>query len=488
MTSRKTSKPIISTASTVTDHPKYVPERDHSMSIEGNFTIAVVGDIVQTRPVSQLDEPSVKEALAPIGNADFAIGNLEQAIGDWRQFKGHHYGVGAFMIMANPTIADDLAAMGFGILSRANNRLSDFGAEGNRETDAQLRRVGIQPVGYGEHLSEARAPVYTDTAKGRIAAIGVTCNFQPGGEKAFSAAARVGNVSGRPGVNSLHVRRTITLPPKPWALLNDFVREAEYAFPLNYAIQGGLTVFDDRIQIHNNTYVPGDSASYQYTADQAEVGILMKEVRNAAAYSNFTILSLHSHHWNIDTDNPLGGFAGETNEPPDFLEELGRQAIDNGADMFCVHGPFEFRAIEIYQGKPIFYGLGSFIRQPYMQEMVPWETYSEHTFTGRHYESVNPLDTTIPDAEFLTTRTGRHPERFFQGASISCDYQDSRLKKITIDPIDLGFDGPLSDLGIPRKAGKKQAEEILQSIATYSAKYGTDVQVSNGAGVIELEN
>ena len=256
------SEPIISTASRVTDNPKYVPDRDHPMSIAGEFSIAVVGDIVQTRTISDLDDELVTAAIEPIANADFAIGNLEQAICDWRQFDGHHYGVGAFMIMAHPSIADDLAAMGFGLLSRANNRLSDFGVEGNRATDQHLRRVGIRPVGFGEHLSEARAPVYVDTAKGRISAIAATSSFQPGGEKAFSAAARIGNSNGRPGVNSLHVNRTVTLPPKAWQLLNEFVREASYAFPFNYAIQGGLTVYEDRIQILHNTYVAGDEASY----------------------------------------------------------------------------------------------------------------------------------------------------------------------------------------------------------------------------------
>ena len=488
MSKQKKPEPIISTASKVTDNPRYVPDRDHPMSIDGDFTIAVVGDIVQTRTITQLDDAAVGAALAPIRNSDFAIGNLEQAICDWRQFDGHHYGVGAFMIMAHPSIADDLAAMGFGLLSRANNRLSDFGAEGNRTTDHHLRRVGIQPVGFGEHLSAARAPVYVDTDKGRIAAIAATSSFQPGGEKAFAAAARIGISNGRPGVNGLHVTRTITLPPKAWKLLNELVREANYAFPLNYAIQGGLTVYEDRVQILHNTYVAGDEASYQYTADRMEADILMKEIRNAAAYSNFTIFTLHSHQWNIDAIDPLGGFHGETNEPPDFLEHIGKEAIDNGADMFCAHGPFDFRAIEIYAGKPIFYGLGSFIRQPYLQEYVPWETYSAHTFTGHSYASVNPLDTTIPDAEFLTTRTGRHPARYFKGASVSCEYKDSRLHKLTIHPVDLGFDGPLSDLGTPRKAGKEQADEILRSIAKHSKKFGTNVVVSNGLGIIEVES
>jgi hypothetical protein len=54
--------------------------------------------------------------------------------------------------------------------------------------------------------------------------------------------------------------------------------------------------------------------------------------------------------------------------------------------------------------------------------------------------------------------------------------------------VDLGFDGPLSDLGTPRKAGKKRAEEILQSIAMHSAKYGTKVKVSRGLGIIEVNS
>jgi len=486
MSDKQKTEPIISTSSIVADNPKYVPERDHPMSIDGDFTIAVVGDIVQTRTISQLDDPAIRTAIEPVLSADFAIGNLEQAICDWRKFDGHHYGVGAFMIMAHPSIADDLAAMGFGILSRANNRLSDFGVEGNRATDDHLRRVGIRPVGFGEHLSAARAPVYVDTDKGRIAAIAATSSFQPGGEKAFSAAARIGSSNGRPGVNSLHVSRTITLPPKAWESLNAFVREASYAFPQNYAIQGGLTVYEDRIQIFHNTYVPGEQASYRYTVDRAEADVLMKEIRNAAAYSNFTIFTLHSHQWSIDPADPLGGFHGETNEPPDFLQDLAHEAIDNGADMFCVHGPFDFRAIEIYRNKPVFYGLGSYIRQPYQQDYVPWETYSAHTFTGHNYDSVNPIDTTVEDAEFLTTRTGRHPARFFRGASVTCDYKDSRLQKLTIHPVDLGFDGPLSDLGTPRKPTAKRADEILSSIEAHSAKYGTTVQVLDGLGVVEV--
>jgi hypothetical protein len=122
-----------------------------------------------------------------------------------------------------------------------------------------------------------------------------------------------------------------------------------------------------------------------------------------------------------------------------------------------------------------------------MQEVVPWETYSEHTFVGRRYDSVNPLDTNVEDAEFLTVRTGRHPARYFKGASVNCEYTDSRLERITIHPVDLGFDGPLSDLGIPKQADEQTALVILKSIGEHSKKYGTHVDVSNGIGTIVID-
>ncbi len=486
MSDKDKSKPVIDLSSKVTDNPKYAPERDHPMSVKGKFTVAVVGDIVQTRPITNLDDEDVKAAIAPIKNSDFAIGNLEQAIGDWRQFEGYEYGVGAFLIMSKPEIADDLAKMGFNVLSRANNRLSDFGVEGNRETDRHLRRVGIEPVGFGEHLSQARCASYKDVPKGRMSAVGVTSNFQPGGEKAFLAGARIGNANGRPGVNGLHVSRTITLPEKAWKLLNEFVVEANYAFPLNYPIQATLSATEEKVQVLHNNYVLGDKAGYSYKANREQVDSLMKEVRNAAAYSNFNVFTIHSHQWMIDPDDPLGGFHGETHEPPDFLVDLAHEAIDNGCDMFCVHGPFELRAIEIYKGKPVFYGLGSFIRQPYQQDIVPWETYSAHTFIDRHYPSENPIDTKIEDAEFLLTRTGRHPARYFKGASITCDYEDSILAQITIHPVDLGIDGPLSDLGIPKVADQQVAMELIDKIAEQSTAFGTEIEFKNGLGIIKV--
>ncbi len=486
MSSKKSPKLIHSTSSKVTNHPKLDFDRDLPMSVPGDFNVAVVGDVVMTRPIAQLGDERVQAAIDPIRTADFAIGNLEQTIANWREFEGHHYGIPAFLIMADPLVADDLAEIGFTILSRANNRLSDFGVEGNRETDAHLRRVGILPVGYGEHLSEARAPVYADTERGRIAAIGLTSSANHGQDRIFGAAARIANSNGRPGANHIRVSRTVKLPADAWERLKQFVMEHDYAFPGPFVIQPTVTVFEDRFRLHNEWYEKADEPGYSYAVHPDDLSDVLRSTRNAAVFSNFTIVTIHAHQWTIDPSDPKGGLAGETPSPPDFLIGLAHDAIDNGADLFCVHGPFDLRAIEIYRGKPIFYGLGSFVRQVYMQEVVAWETYRRFEFGEQSLETVNPYATDTTDAELLATRTAKHPAHYFEGATATCRYSDSKLTEITLHPIDLGFDGPLSDLGTPRSASLEVAGRILKRIADNSSAFGTTLEIRDGQGIVKV--
>src|SRR5205085_4489224 len=44
----------------------------------------------------------------------------------------------------------------------------------------------------------------------------------------------------------------------------------------------------------------------------------------------------------------------------DYMTEIAHAAIDAGADTVIGHGPHYSLPVEIYRGKPIFYGLGSF--------------------------------------------------------------------------------------------------------------------------------
>jgi len=44
----------------------------------------------------------------------------------------------------------------------------------------------------------------------------------------------------------------------------------------------------------------------------------------------------------------------------DYMSEIAHAAIDAGADIVIGHGPHYSLPVEVYRGKPIFYGLGSF--------------------------------------------------------------------------------------------------------------------------------
>ena len=43
-----------------------------------------------------------------------------------------------------------------------------------------------------------------------------------------------------------------------------------------------------------------------------------------------------------------------------YMRDIGHAAIDAGADIVIGHGPHYSLPVEVYRGKPIFYGLGSF--------------------------------------------------------------------------------------------------------------------------------
>ena len=67
-----------------------------------------------------------------------------------------------------------------------------------------------------------------------------------------------------------------------------------------------------------------------------------------AALRRETDLVVASCHWGL----------GE--EVLDYMTEIAHAAIDAGADIVVGHGPHYSLPVEVYRGKPIFYGLGSF--------------------------------------------------------------------------------------------------------------------------------
>ncbi|TJX40232.1 MAG: capsule biosynthesis protein CapA, partial [Mesorhizobium sp.] len=84
--------------------------------------------------------------------------------------------------------------------------------------------------------------------------------------------------------------------------------------------------------------------------DQASASIHLSAIRQAAAQGDFVIAYLHHHHWEPGWQ-----------DVPRWVQAFARTCIDAGANLFVSHGAPVLQAIEIYNGSPVFYGLGNFL-------------------------------------------------------------------------------------------------------------------------------
>src|SRR5258705_7006064 len=181
------------------------PQRELTMSMADGFTLAAVGDCIIARPVSQT--PGFASVGRIIHDADSAFGNFEgTAIDLSRTPAVPQAEFGGVWIIGSPSVAKDLKAIGFDVMSRANNHATDWGLEGMRQTSRALDEAGIVHAGVGEHRAAARAARYVDTDKGRVALISIASTFTAPSRSAPPA----GQAPGRPRVKA---PRTTRAPP-----------------------------------------------------------------------------------------------------------------------------------------------------------------------------------------------------------------------------------------------------------------------------------
>lgn len=454
----------------VVDH-----DRDIRTTIDGNFTIAAVGDVVALRPTANLDDSAVQEVYSILREADVAFGNLEFTIAEPAKVMDYHDGH-LFQALAKPEIADDLRSIGFDLMNFANNHTTHFGIGGMRETIGHMERVGIVTAGWGERLSEARGAKFLDTPSGRIGFLGITTNSK-------SDARRAGDDSpGIPGANPLHTQRTVTVSQEAFDALRKAKASSPQLFPDEFPITSPIAYRDDgdRIKIYKEFYVAGDHAHFSYEITPDELESYAREIRNAKYLSDFVVANIHSHHWQVPPDAEHSGHESRT--PPDFLVELAHTAIDNGADAFYSHGEGELRGIEIYNGKPIFYQLGNFTRQPFFHEIFDPEFRS----LAEQRNRIDAENLTQAEVQALIYPPN-HSREYFESVVAVSKYNNGALAEIRLYPVDLKFDGPFVDIGTPHLANGEIARRVLNTMKETSSAFGTDVRISGDIGIIEID-
>jgi hypothetical protein len=191
------------------------------------------------------------------------------------------------------------AAAGFNVVSMASNHTMDWGRDAILDSIERMRRDGMQTVGAGKDLDDARKPAILERDGFRIAFLGY-CSVAPKGYYAVPGRAGVAPMRAISHFEALEDDQPGT-PPKvmTWPLDRDLE-----------AVVGDVT----------------------RARDQADIVVV-------------------SFHWGVHFI-PIW--------IADYQPVVAHAVIDAGADAIVGHHPHILKAVEVYRGKPIFYSLGNF--------------------------------------------------------------------------------------------------------------------------------
>ncbi len=420
-------------------------------SVRDGFRLAVAGDMIGPYAAFlDRDDPALMAALRPLEEADVAFANVEGGIFDLATFAGYPAAEnGGGTPLGDAAVAFDLKRIGLTLLSRANNHATDWGAEGLMSTSRSIQAAGLAQAGAGPDLTAARSPAYVDTPGGRVALVATASSFT-----AMSPAADGrGNRRARPGISPLNVR----------ALLRVTVEEMQGLAAIAARRDGRPAPAEPprEISFGRQGFRLAEGRGLTYDVDAGDREAVLQSVRCADAEADLVVFSIHAHQGEGFTPDDTASLHededahGGQEGPGDFLRPLFHDAIDAGADIVVRHGPHALEGIEIYRGKPIFYGMAS-------------------------------LFFDVGDADRRFGRPGREwrfPPEWDESAIAVTAFDHGRVSEIRIYPMVMRYDAP-DRMGLPRPANAQEATRILARVRRQSLPYGVEVMIENDVGVV----
>jgi poly-gamma-glutamate capsule biosynthesis protein CapA/YwtB (metallophosphatase superfamily) len=511
-------------------HPDQTEEL--KLKITQPLTAVAVGDLLEFQPFAMTNDQRTQTLLDRLRKADVTMGDFENEIYDFDNF-GHVGGN-----LAPKDVADDWANMGIDIVSRANNKRD--AAPQIWENFRQVERVGIKHVGVAHSLAEARMARYVATPKGLVGVIGVSADGGidaccSGGTIVPVTAAQIGQVAAikrsilarrnevevpidlpkkdEPGTvdlfgltfrligsdapageasgaeayyretkpdpddgikNSLHVTLFHGVTAPQMAVLRSIAKDHG---------TGDLHAFGTQFRVMDK---PGE---HSFDMNPNDLKQILTQIRTAKQASDMVMLNMHWHQNRYDFQH-----YSYDHFPADFEIKFAHDAIDQGVDMFVAQGVHTIKGVEIYKGKPIFYGTSNFIFQsaimPQSKGLLrkpDGQPYPEQPKMRRfHGSDDKPAD---PNAI-----VGEHEVQGFwqlkpnlEAILVESHFDGGKLSEVRIYPVDLGqTPRPGSQVGIPRTPTPEVARKILDEIVEYSKPFGTRIMVKDGVGIIDL--
>lgn len=175
--------------------------------------------------------------------------------------------------------------------------------------------------------------------------------------------------------------------------------------------------------------------------DEEDIARTLASITRAAGGADAVIAYQHNHYWEP-----------ENWRTPDWQRALARRCIDAGASLFIAHGAPLLQGMEMYRGRPLFHGLGSFI----------FQTRKAPSYYG-------------PWAWQSLIANCRFRDGSFAGAE---------LLPVQLNAVGLGGDDDLATRGRPSLADTVEARAILERFAELSRGLGYDLTHDGRRAVI----
>jgi len=430
-----------------------------------NSTVSFVatGDSFITR--TSPPHPQWEQLTEFIKSHDVRFTNLETTIRDNEGFPAAQSG--GTWASAHPQVLQHLQSYGFNVLSIANNHMLDYSYGGLAATEKYINELHLLYCGAGSTLHAASKPKYLETLQGRIAVIAVTSTFH---ESAIAGEDRA-DCTGRPGINPLRYDTVHQISHTHMASLKELAAATSINAEINIAMQHGHLLDqlpDSFFMFGEYDFVAVDDASQEgtlTTCNPIDLQRIYQSIHEAKRQADYVILSVHSHEMKEENEA----------EPADFLKEFCRGCIDEGAHAMICHGPHQIRGIEIYQERPIFYGLGNFIFQNETVEALPADFYHHLNLNHTH----NIADLMDKKSKNGTSSFGADP-KFWHSFIPSWTMENGQLVDLSIHPISLGHELPRYRRGCPVfNAQSSIIDQLNQLSASYHVYF--DIQADGTA-------
>ena len=445
------------------------------------LTIALTGDSMLSRSISVFAEEPYLRLRDVLRSADVVFTNFEANAHPYLDDPHAQRDGGGTYVTTEPRLLDDLKWLGVNLVACGSSHADDYGPKGILDTMRYLDVAGIAHAGSGRHLAEARAPAYVETARGRVALIAATSQYRPG----TRAGDQRYDTLGYPGVNGLRHKVVYNVDQPMLEQLRGIGRAIGWeAFVERRRFQGdpeAANRAEDSYNFLGKWFRLAAQPGANTFANEADVKENLRQVCNARAFADKVIVSLHCH----DLGGPTLITAkrrSEVEDLADFAIDFGRRSIDAGADIFVAHGPQVPLAVEIYKGKPMLHGIGTFIFQVETMKYLPAEAYERYGLGER----ATPADFIEARYQGDTRGHAGDPAQWEQMFAV-CEFSADDFSQLRLYPIDLGFQRRRTDRGRPMLADGAIADRVLKRVARLSAKYGTKVELHEGIGIVSPE-